>query len=105
VDVSDLGILAANYGMTAGATWDKGDFNGDHAVDVSDLGILAANYGSGTGTAMDFNADAKALGLTADAKAEAAEISGLGCGSARGCSPRGRPAWGRRRPTPRARRW
>ena len=46
VDVSDLGILAANYGMTAGATWDKGDFNGDGKVDVSDLGILAANYGN-----------------------------------------------------------
>ena len=26
VDVSDLGILAANYGLTGGATWEKGRF-------------------------------------------------------------------------------
>jgi hypothetical protein len=48
VDVGDLGILAANYGLTAGATWEQGDFNGDQRVDVGDLGILAANYGSST---------------------------------------------------------
>ena len=29
VDVSDLGILAANYGITSGATWGQGDFNTD----------------------------------------------------------------------------
>jgi hypothetical protein len=82
VDVSDLGILAANYGMTAGATWDKGDFNHDGKVDVSDLGILAANYGTGTGASCDFNADAKALGLVADtAKDEVPMTSTLGCGS------------------------
>jgi hypothetical protein len=82
VDVSDLGILAANYGMTSGATWDKGDFNNDGKVDVSDLGILAANYGTGTGTALDFNADAKAFGLAADAKEDTPVTSTLGCGSA-----------------------
>jgi uncharacterized protein (DUF2141 family) len=66
VDVSDLGILAANYGMTSGATLDKGDFNGDGKVDVSDLGILAANYGTGTNVGADFNADyAKVFGETA----------------------------------------
>ena len=48
VDVGDLGILAANYGLTSGATWAKGDFNNDGKVDVGDLGILAANYGTGT---------------------------------------------------------
>lgn len=59
VDVSDLGILAANYGETAGSLWTAGDFNDDGAVDVSDLGILAANYGQGSGSsaAVDFNAD------------------------------------------------
>jgi uncharacterized protein (DUF2141 family) len=81
VDVSDLGILAANYGLTSGATWDKGDFNGDGKVDVSDLGILAANYGSGTGSSLDFDTDAKALGLTAEAKEETPVTSTLGCGS------------------------
>jgi uncharacterized protein (DUF2141 family) len=52
VDVSDLGILAANYGLTAGADWSMGDFNTDGTVDVSDLGILAANYGTGERAAM-----------------------------------------------------
>ena len=33
VDVSDLGILAANYGGT-GKTWALGDFNGDHKPDI-----------------------------------------------------------------------
>ena len=62
VDVSDLGILAANYGIASGASWTQGDFNGDGAVDVSDLGILAANYGAGT-SGVDFDADyAKAFG-------------------------------------------
>jgi hypothetical protein len=56
VDVGDLGILAANYGKTIGATWAMGDFTGNGAVDVGDLGILAANYGTGTSGA-DFTAD------------------------------------------------
>ena len=45
IDVSDLGILASNYGLTGGVTWAMGDFNLDGKIDVSDLGILAANYG------------------------------------------------------------
>ncbi len=48
VDVSDLGILATNYGTMSGMTWETGDVNGDSAVDVSDLGILATNYGTST---------------------------------------------------------
>jgi len=52
VDVSDLGILAANYGQS-GRVWEQGDFNGDGRVDVSDLGILASAYGQGTGRAVD----------------------------------------------------
>jgi hypothetical protein len=64
VDVGDLGILAANYGKSSGATWAQGDFNNDGKVDVGDLGILAANYGKGTSSA-DFNSDyAKAFGST-----------------------------------------
>jgi hypothetical protein len=65
VDVGDLGILAANYGGS-GKKWEQGDFNGDGLVDVGDLGILAANYGAGTVTSLDFNKDAKALGLSVD---------------------------------------
>jgi hypothetical protein len=88
VDVSDLGILAANYGITAGATWGMGDFNNDGKVDVSDLGILAANYGAGTGGALDFNQDAAAVGLVLgddvqkNEKDDTPEISTLGCGTA-----------------------
>ena len=44
VDVSDLGILATNYGKS-GMKWGDGDATGDGAVDVSDLGILATHYG------------------------------------------------------------
>jgi hypothetical protein len=65
VDVGDLGILAANYGLTSGAKWDQGDFNGDGKVDVGDLGILAANYGTNN-SAANFDADyAKVFGATA----------------------------------------
>jgi hypothetical protein len=65
VDVGDLGILAANYGITGDAMWSQGDFNGDGAVDVGDLGILAAHYGEGVNATVDFNADyAKAFGTT-----------------------------------------
>ncbi len=46
VDVSDLGILATNYGAAGTFGWEDGDFTGDGAVDVSDLGILATNYGT-----------------------------------------------------------
>jgi hypothetical protein len=49
VDVTDLGLLATNYGIATGGTWAKGDFNGDGKVDVVDLGLMATNYGqSGT---------------------------------------------------------
>jgi hypothetical protein len=66
VDVGDLGILAANYGITSGATWAKGDFNSDDKVDVGDLGILAANYGTNASGA-DFDADyAKVFGTATE---------------------------------------
>jgi hypothetical protein len=51
VDVSDLGTLATNYGLTADQRWTHGDFDRDEDVDVSDLGMLATNYGTGTGPA------------------------------------------------------
>ena len=47
VDVSDLGILAGNYGTLTGMTWETGDFTGDGAVGLGDLTILAAHYGEG----------------------------------------------------------
>ncbi len=66
VDVSDLGILAANYGTAGPATWAMGDFNGDGKVDVGDLGILATHYGEGAGRAINFAQDTKAVGLGDD---------------------------------------
>ncbi len=49
VDVGDLGVLAANYGLS-GKAWIHGDFTGDGIVNVGDLGVLAANYGYSGGT-------------------------------------------------------
>jgi hypothetical protein len=45
VNISDLSILAAHYGIASGTTWSMGDFNGDGAVNINDLAILAAHYG------------------------------------------------------------
>ncbi len=49
VNITDLGILASNYGQLSGMNWSTGDFNADAAVNIVDLGILATNYGYGTG--------------------------------------------------------
>jgi hypothetical protein len=77
VDVGDLGILAANYGTTTGATWSMGDFNGDGVVDVGDLGILAANYGTNT-SGVNFAADyEKVFNTTDDIDRKADETTNL----------------------------
>ena len=51
VDVSDLGALATNFGLS-GKVWVDGDFTGDGTVDVSDLGVLATEFGYGTAAAV-----------------------------------------------------
>ncbi|MFO0900698.1 MAG: sugar-binding protein [Pirellulales bacterium] len=43
VDLTDFGILKANFG--AGTTAAQGDFNGDAKVDLTDFGILKDNFG------------------------------------------------------------
>lgn len=43
VDLSDLGIVLTNYGLTGPGL--AGDFDGDNDVDLSDLGVLLAAYG------------------------------------------------------------
>lgn len=43
VNVVDLDILAANFGLTGG--WAEGSFDGDGSVDLIDLGILATSFG------------------------------------------------------------
>jgi hypothetical protein len=45
VDVTDLGILAANWQQPA--NWLGGDFDGNAFADITDLGILAANWQAG----------------------------------------------------------
>ncbi len=47
VDLSDLGTLLGNYGMTSGANYAAGDLDGDEDVDLSDLSALLAVYGTG----------------------------------------------------------
>lgn len=47
VDLSDLGVLASNYGQNQNVNWLKGDFDRDGDVDLSDLGSLASHYGAG----------------------------------------------------------
>lgn len=57
VDISDLGILASNYGKTSGMTWADGDANEDGAVDVCDLGVLAIYFNADSNTTMTSLAD------------------------------------------------
>jgi hypothetical protein len=84
VDVGDLGILAANYGKSSGATWAMADFNGDEAVDVGDLGILAANYGFSSSSA-NLEADSAKVfdtaAATRDGSASDESDSGSTCSS------------------------
>ena len=50
VDGSDVTILAGNWQVTSGATWEMGDFNNDGRVDGSDVTILAGNWQYGAST-------------------------------------------------------
>ena len=49
VDEDDAAVLAANWGVTAGATWATGDFNYDGKVNAADAAILAANWNPAPG--------------------------------------------------------
>ncbi|MEO0530683.1 MAG: hypothetical protein AAF266_08930 [Planctomycetota bacterium] len=49
VDLLDLDILGANFGLTGTATVAEGDFNGDTNVDLLDLDILGQNFGATAG--------------------------------------------------------
>ncbi len=44
VDLSDFGVLKANFGT--GTTWSQGDFNSDSKVDLSDFGVLKVAFGT-----------------------------------------------------------
>jgi hypothetical protein len=45
VNMADLSIVTAHYGMTKGATLEQGDLTGDGAVNQDDLDIVLDNYG------------------------------------------------------------
>lgn len=70
VDVSDLGVLGANYGTASAAYWETGDLTGDRKVDVGDLGVLGSHYGQTSSGAA----------ITAPAVPEPATISLLALG-------------------------
>lgn len=47
VNLTDLSILLAHFGVGSGATLADGDLNGDGAVNLTDLSILLSRFGSG----------------------------------------------------------
>lgn len=49
VDLSDFGVLAANFGDTGDKNFSQGDFTNEGNVDLADFGILAANFGAAPG--------------------------------------------------------
>jgi endonuclease/exonuclease/phosphatase family metal-dependent hydrolase len=49
VSLLDFNILAGNFGLGTGATWQLGDFNGDQLVNLLDFNLLAANFGLSAG--------------------------------------------------------
>jgi hypothetical protein len=46
IDLQDLAVLLANYGILSGATYQQGDIDADGDVDLSDLSALLAVYGT-----------------------------------------------------------
>jgi hypothetical protein len=51
VNVADLANLAANFGVTTGATWLEGDLDYNGSVNIADLAELAGNFGQSLGGA------------------------------------------------------
>lgn len=46
VDLTDLTVLLANFGLSGGQSRQTGDVNGDGVVDLSDLTVLLAGFGT-----------------------------------------------------------
>jgi len=45
VNTLDFNVLAGQFGVSSGATWEQGDFNSDGAVTSTDFDLLVGNYG------------------------------------------------------------
>ncbi|MFQ5806677.1 MAG: hypothetical protein ACE5I3_09525 [Phycisphaerae bacterium] len=52
IDLVDLSVLLAHYGMTSGVSFEEGDLDADGDVDLTDLSALLAAYGSTCGWAL-----------------------------------------------------
>jgi hypothetical protein len=76
VDLSDLVIVASDFGMT-GADWAEGDVNYDGSVDLSDLVILASNFGASLSSisTSDFSGSFAAEWQLALAEVRGADVS------------------------------
>jgi hypothetical protein len=72
VDISDLHVLALNYGQT-GRDFTQGDFNYDNVVDGADLAILATRWQ----TSLTPPPPALPAGLTAPVRRTAARVASL----------------------------
>jgi len=73
VSIADFNDLAANFGLSSGATWDQGDFNHDGSVSIADFNLLAENFGQSlNGPAISANESAE-LFAAALAKVEASD--------------------------------
>jgi hypothetical protein len=102
VDLSDLVIVAADFGMTD-ADWAQGDVNYDGNVDLSDLVIIASNFGASLSSAQsaDFGSNFAAEWQLALAETRGADVTVpepagavLACAAIAGLLIRGRTARG-----------
>jgi autotransporter-associated beta strand protein len=75
VDVSDLVIVASDFGMT-GADWAEGDVNYDGNVDLSDLVIVASNFGASLNSVQsaDFGSSFAAEWKLAEAEVQGTDV-------------------------------
>ncbi len=49
IDLGDLSVLLANFGLPGGATFDQGDLDGDGDIDLDDLSELLIAFGTACG--------------------------------------------------------
>ncbi|QDU70470.1 family 16 glycosylhydrolase [Mucisphaera calidilacus] len=67
VNLTDLSLLATNFGSTE-AAWSLGDFSGDGNVDLVDLSFFASNFGHSASTPEPVTFSLALLGLLASTR-------------------------------------